>query len=60
MDPTRPEYLLVDEAAALLRTPVGTLCAWRHRNEGARARRVGERVLYRRDEVIDWIEAQAS
>ena len=60
MDPTRPEYLLVDEAAALLRTPVATLYAWRHRNQGPPARRVGKRLLYRRDEVIDWIEAQAS
>jgi excisionase family DNA binding protein len=53
-----PEYLLVDEAADLLRCPVATLYAWRHRNLGPPAKRVGKRLLYRRDDVINWIESQ--
>ena len=55
-----PEYLLVDEAAEILRCPVGTLYAWRHPGEGPPARRVGKRLLYRRDELIAWVEDQVA
>lgn len=56
-DPTN--YLRTDEAAELIRTPVGTLYAWRNKGVGPPARRVGKRLLYRRDEVIAWVESQA-
>lgn len=55
----QPEYLIADEAAALARVPVKTLYVWRHNGTGPRARRVGKRLLYRRDELIAWIEAKA-
>ena len=60
MDPNLPEYLLADEAADLMRVPVATLYAWRHRRTGPPARRVGKRLLYRRDELIAWVEDQVA
>lgn len=54
------EYLLADEVADLIRTPKATLYRWRHSGEGPRARKVGKRLLYRRDEVLAWVERQAS
>ncbi|MDK3258893.1 helix-turn-helix domain-containing protein [Blastococcus capsensis] len=53
-----PELLTIAEAAQLLRTPVATLRFWRHRNTGPRSFRLGRRVLYRRDDLHDWIGAQ--
>jgi len=55
-----PEYLLIDEAADLIRTPKATLYAWRGQGIGPPARRVGKRLLYRRDELVAWVEAQAA
>jgi DNA-binding transcriptional MerR regulator len=55
-----PEYLLIDEAAKLCRCPVATLYAWRSRNQGPPARRVGRRLLYRRDELVAWIDGQVA
>lgn len=53
------EYLTAEEAAALIRTPVATLYQWRHKGVGPRARKVGRKLLYRRDELVAWVEAQA-
>lgn len=53
-----PEYLTLPETAKLVRAPEATLYGWRHRNYGPPARRVGRRLLYRRDEVIAWVEGQ--
>jgi excisionase family DNA binding protein len=53
-----PELLTITEAAELLRTPVATLRFWRTRNIGPRSFRLGRRVLYRRDDVHAWIDAQ--
>jgi excisionase family DNA binding protein len=53
-----PEYLTVNEVAALARAPIATIYQWNHRGIGPRPRRVGRRLLYRRDEVLAWIEAQ--
>lgn len=55
-----PEYLTTAELSALLRTPVNTLYQWKMNGYGPTARRVGVRLLYRRDEVIAWVEAQPS
>ena len=55
-----PEYLTVDEAADLLRTPVATLYQWRHKGMGPRASRVGRRLLYRRSDVISWVDSKAA
>lgn len=51
------EYLNIDEVADLIRTPKATLYRWRHMGSGPPAHRVGRRLLYRRDEVIAWVEA---
>ena len=54
----QPELLTITEAAELLRTPVATLRYWRHRNIGPRSFRLGRCVLYRRDDLHAWIDAQ--
>jgi len=58
-EPDRPvDLLTIAEAAALLRAPVATLRYWRHLGTGPRSFRLGRRVLYRRDDLHTWIEAQ--
>ena len=42
----------------MLRTPVATLRYWRHLGTGPRSFRLGRRVLYRRDDLRTWIDAQ--
>ena len=54
----QPELLTITEAAELLRTPVATLRYWRHLGTGPRCFRLGRRVLYRRDDLHAWIDAQ--
>jgi excisionase family DNA binding protein len=54
----QPELLTITEAADVLRTPVATLRYWRHMGTGPRSLRLGRRVLYRRDDLRAWIEAQ--
>ena len=53
-----PDLLTITEAAELLRAPVATLRYWRHLGSGPRSFRVGRRVLYRRDDVQRWVDAQ--
>jgi excisionase family DNA binding protein len=59
-DTTEPasELLTIAEAAQLLRAPVATLRYWRHLGTGPRSFRLGRRVLYRRDDLHTWIDAQ--
>jgi predicted DNA-binding transcriptional regulator AlpA len=38
--------------------PVATLRYWRHLGTGPRSFRLGRRVLYRRDDLHAWIDAQ--
>ena len=52
------ELLLMDEVAALIRVPVNTLRYYRQRGGGPPSFRVGRRVLYRRADVLDWIDQQ--
>mgnify|MGYP002779702991 CR=1 FL=1 len=54
----QPELLTITEAAEVLRTPVATLRYWRHLGTGPRSFRLGRRVLYRRDDLHAWIDAQ--
>jgi excisionase family DNA binding protein len=54
----QPELLTITEAADLLRAPIATLRYWRHRGTGPRSFRLGRRVLYRRDDLHGWIDAQ--
>lgn len=53
-----PELLTIAEAAEVLRAPVATLRYWRHLGTGPRSFRLGRRVLYRRDDLHAWIDAQ--
>ncbi|KQV75227.1 hypothetical protein ASC61_09555 [Aeromicrobium sp. Root344] len=50
--------LTLDEAAALVRTPVATLRYWRHMGTGPRSFRVGRAVRYWRADVIAWLHEQ--
>jgi len=58
--PPLPEYLLIGEAAAMLRTPVGSLHRWRVDGTGPPAIRVGRKLLYPRAELMAWLDAQVS
>lgn len=58
--PSDPELLLLPEVSELTRTPVDTLRYWRHNGVGPPSFKLGRRVVYRRDDVLDWIEQQAS
>ncbi len=53
-----PELLTITEAAELVRAPVATLRYWRHRGTGPRSFQLARRVLYRRDDLHDWIAQQ--
>lgn len=52
------ELLGIEELAKLLGTPVNTVRYWRTIGYGPKSARVGRRVVYRRSEVLDWIDAQ--
>ena len=52
------KLVTITEAAELLRAPVATLRYWRHLGIGPRSFRLGRRVLYRQDDLHDWIEHQ--
>ena len=52
------ELLTIAEAAELVRAPVATLRYWRHLGTGPRSFRLGRRVLYRRDDLHNWIAQQ--
>lgn len=53
---TEPEYMTTDEVAELCRTPVTTVRYWRQSKLGPPSIKVGRRVLYRRDEVLAWLD----
>ena len=59
-DPAEPssDLLTIAEAAELLRAPVATLRYWRHLGNGPCSFRLGRRVVYRRDDLLAWIDAQ--
>ena len=52
------ELLTLAEAAAVLRTPVATLCYWRHLGVGPDGFRLGRRVVYRREDINRWLTEQ--
>ena len=52
------ELLTLTEAAELVRAPVATLRYWRHLGTGPRSFRLGRGVVYRRDDLRAWINAQ--
>ncbi|WP_433054216.1 helix-turn-helix transcriptional regulator [Dactylosporangium sp. CS-033363] len=48
----------IDEVAALLRVPKGTLYQWRSHRKGPRARKVGRHLRYDRADVQAWFRDQ--
>lgn len=54
----RAELLTITEAAELLRSPVATLRYWRHLGTGPHSFKIGRHVLYRRSDLLDWINEQ--
>lgn len=52
------ELLSIDEAAEILRRPIGTLRNWRYRGEGPLSFKVGRNVMYRRSELDRWLKVQ--
>ena len=51
-------FMTLSEVADLARTTPGAIYQWRRRGKGPRASRVGKRLLFRRSDVLAWIEAQ--
>ncbi len=58
MSDNQRDLLTITEAAELLRAPVATLRYWRHLGTGPRSFRLGRRVVYRRDDLQAWVDAQ--
>lgn len=57
--PTATDPLLTtDETAALLLSNTNTLAFWRQRKTGPKWAKLGRRVVYRRSDVLAWIDAQ--
>ena len=54
-DTAGPVYLTIEEAAERLRTPKATMYAWRHRGVGPPAAKVGRRLLYRADDLDQFV-----
>lgn len=46
------------EVSNLLRIPIKTLYAWRSRNLGPRALRLGKHLRYRTDDVQSWLDSE--
>ncbi|GAA2368105.1 hypothetical protein GCM10010170_067870 [Dactylosporangium salmoneum] len=52
------QTLSIDEVAALLRVPKGTLYQWRSRRKGPKARKVGRHLRYDPADVQAWFRDQ--
>lgn len=52
---TGDDLLTLGEAAALMRTAEATLRYWRHCGTGPRSFKVGRRVMYRRQDVEQFL-----
>ena len=54
-----PQFLTVDELSDYLHgTPVSTLKHWRITGKGPRSARIGRRILYRSQDVLEWVDQQ--
>ena len=51
-----PRFLTADEAAVLLRTSRKAIYAMVERRQLPGVTRVGRRVLFRADELVDWLD----
>lgn len=54
------DLLTIDEAADILRTPIATLRYWRFTGQGPNGFKMGRRVYFKRQDVLDWIDLQAA
>lgn len=54
-----PELLTITEAAEFVRVPVATMRYWRWAGTGPRSFRLGRRVVYQRQDILNWIDEQA-
>lgn len=52
------EYLTMAEAADLMRTPAETLRYWVYVGKGPKSIKLGRRRLFRRVDVLRWVEDQ--
>lgn len=50
------EHMTTEEVAAFVRSPTETVRYWRHVGKGPRSFKVGRRVLYRRADVLAWLD----
>lgn len=55
-----PSLVTVEELAALLRTSPEAIYQMNYHRSGPRVQRVNGRVLFRREDVAAWLEAQVS
>ncbi|MGE4164030.1 MAG: helix-turn-helix transcriptional regulator [Vicinamibacterales bacterium] len=58
MDAIDDRLLTIDEVAAILRKPRGTLYHWRQTGRGPRGFRNGRTLAFRKSDVDAWIAAQ--
>jgi len=55
------QLLTTDQAAEILNVPPGTMRWWRYQQTGPKAFRLGGRkVMYKRSDVMAWLERQYS
>ncbi|GGI03141.1 helix-turn-helix transcriptional regulator [Arthrobacter liuii] len=52
------DLLTLDEVAELLRKSPAQIRWMRHNGTGPRAAKIGGRVMFRRTDVLDWVNAQ--
>lgn len=52
------EYISTTEVQALTGIPEATLRYYRHKNTGPVSFRLGRRVVYRRSDVLTWIDSR--
>jgi len=59
-NPRDPEkdLLGIDDVSKLLNTPVATLRYWRHLGKGPKSFKVGRRIRYWRQDVLDWLDSE--
>lgn len=50
-------FMTVEELAAEQRLAEGTLYSWRARGFGPKSTKRGRRIVYRRSDVLAWLEA---
>jgi excisionase family DNA binding protein len=55
-----PELLTATDVADYLGVPVSTIHFWRGRGQGPAAIKVGRRLVFRAEDLAEWIQEQAA